>query len=315
MIPVLLGVSLIIFIMLAITPGDPARMLLGSDASEEAVLQKRAELGLDDPFITRYAKFVASAVKGDLGTSYTTRQPVIIEIFERYPTTFTLAMLATIVSGILGILLGIISATRQYSIVDNIASTMALLGLSIPNFWMGLMLILLFSLKLGWFPSSGFYGPIYWVLPAITIGFAMSATITRQTRSCMLEVVRQDYIRTARAKGQSETTIIFKHALKNALIPIVTVLGIQFGGVLGGAVITEQVFSIPGLGKLMVDAIKNRNYPLVQGGVLVLAISFSLINLLVDIMYAYIDPRIKSQYSKPSIKKTKAEKTEVAAND
>ncbi len=298
MIPVLLGVMFSIFLLLEMTPGDPARLLLGQDATDEAVEILREELGLNRPFLIRFGDFVFKAVtKFDFGTSYSTKQPVTVEILERYPATLLYATLCIGISVLIGIPLGIISATKQYSIFDNVAMTFALLGVSMPTFWFGLMLILLFSVNLGWFPASGFYGPAYWVLPSLTVGISSSGTITRMTRSSMLEVVRQDYIRTARAKGQSENVIIFKHALKNALIPIITVIGIQFGASLGGAIISEQIFSIPGIGKLMVDAIKARNFPVVQGGVLSIALVFSLVNLIVDLLYAFIDPRIKSQFS------------------
>lgn len=281
-----------------ITPGDPAQTLLGTDASPEAVEALREELGLNRPFLVRYGSYVWNLVtKFDMGTSYSTMQPVSTEIMQRFPTTFLYATLCMIVAICIGIPLGIISATRQYSIFDRISTTLSLLGVSMPTFWFGLILIIVFSVNLQLFPSSGFYGPRYWVLPAITIGVHSSCSIARMTRSSMLEVIRQDYIRTARAKGQSEKIIVIKHALKNALIPIVTVVGMQFGANLGGAVVSEQIFSIPGLGKLMIDAVNSRNYPVVQGGVLIIAFSFCMINLLVDILYAYIDPRIKSQFA------------------
>ncbi|HCL79742.1 MAG TPA: peptide ABC transporter [Synergistaceae bacterium] len=301
MIPVLLGVSLVIFTMMYFTPGDPARLILGDTASEAEVEALREEMGLNDTFIVQYSRYLKKAIAhGDLGTSYVTGRPVITEIVARFPTTMLLAMLSVIVSVLIGIPTGIISATKQYSIFDNMAMIFALLGVSMPNFWQGLILIIVFSLHLGWLPASGFYGPSYWILPALTIGTGTAATITRMTRSSMLEVIRQDYIRTARAKGQSEIVVILKHALKNALIPIITVIGLQFGRGLGGAILTESIFSIPGLGKLMVDSIKARNYPVVQGGVLFIAVMFSFINLLVDILYAYADPRIKSQYRRRS---------------
>ena len=313
MIPVLLGVSLVVFTMMYFTPGDPARLILGDTATEPEVAELRQEMGLNDPFIVQYGRYVKKAVfEGDLGTSYVTRRPVITEIWARFPTTMLLAVLSVIVSVLIGIPAGIISATRQYSIFDNLAMMLALLGVSMPNFWQGLVLIIVFSLKLGWLPASGFYGPAYWILPAITIGTGTAATVTRMTRSSMLEVIRQDYIRTARAKGQSELVVIMKHALKNALIPIITVIGLQLGRGLGGAILTESIFSIPGLGKLMVDSIKARNYPVVQGGVLFIAVMFSFINLAVDVLYAYADPRIKSQYAsrrKRSAKKPEAEVT------
>ena len=302
MVFVLAGVSFIIFSMMEITPGDPARQILGPDASEEAVLAMREELGLDDPFAVRYVSYIAGVLHGDFGTSYTTKEPVIHELFARYPTTVLFAVLTVLIASLIGIPLGIISATRQYSWVDNLSTSFAMLGVSIPTFWLGLMLMLLFSVRLEWLPATGFYGPIYWILPAITVGLPASAGIIRMTRSSMLEVVRLDYIRTARAKGQTERKIIYGHALENAMIPVITVVGITFGQSLGGQIVTEQVFAVPGLGKLMVEAINARNYPVVEGGVLLIALAYCVINLLVDIIYAYLDPRIKSQYSS-SIKK------------
>lgn len=297
MIPVLLGVTLVVFSMMYISEGDPARVILGEGANEQEVQALREELGLNDPFLTRYVRYVGGIVtRGDLGKSYVTGRSVSDEIFDRWPTTMLLAVLSVLLSSAIGIPAGIISATKQYSIFDNLAMVLALVGVSMPNFWQGLVLILAFSVYLGWLPASGFYGPLYWILPAVTIGTSTAATITRMTRSSMLDVVRQDYIRTARAKGLSERVTIIRHALKNALIPIITTIGLQFGRGLGGAILTESIFSIPGLGKLMVDSIKARNYPVVQGGVLFIAIAFSLINLLVDILYAFADPRIKSQY-------------------
>ncbi len=314
MLPVLLGVSLVVFSMMYFTPGDPARLILGETASETEVRELREEMGLNDPFLLQYGRYLKKAVfEGDLGTSYVTGRPVITEIVARFPTTMLLAVLSVCISVMIGIPTGIISATRQYSIFDNLAMILALVGVSMPNFWQGLVLIIVFSLHLGWLPASGFYGPAYWILPALTIGTSTAATITRMTRSSMLEVIRQDYIRTARAKGQTELVVILKHALKNALIPIITVIGLQLGRGLGGAILTESIFSIPGLGKLMVDSIKARNYPVVQGGVLFIAVMFSFINLLVDVLYAYADPRIKSQYKRGRKKRKKSAKMEVAA--
>jgi len=305
MIPVLIGVSLIIFTLMFYIPGDPARQILGDRASEESVQQLRAELGLDKPFVIQYVNYMKGALTGDFGISYTTKQPVSAELFARFPTTLLFAIISILVACIIGIPLGIVSATRQYSFIDNLSTTLTLLGMSIPTFWLGLMLMLTFSLNLGWFPATGFYGPKYWVLPSLTIGVTSAAFITRMTRSSMLEVIRQDYIRTARSKGQTEWKIITRHALKNAMIPVVTTIGIIFGSSLGGQIITEQVFSIPGLGKLMLDAIGNRNYPIVRGGVLLIALAFAIINLLVDLLYAYLDPRIKSQFAAGKKRKNK----------
>jgi peptide/nickel transport system permease protein len=299
MIPVLLGVSFIVFSMIYFTPGDPAEYMLGMDATPESVASLRAELGLDKPFLVQYFNYIKNiVVHGDFGTSYTTRRSVTTEIVERLPATVTLAVLSIGLATIIGIITGIIAATRQYSVFDHIATIFALTGVSMPNFWTGLMLIIVFSVYLGWFPSSGFSRPIQWVLPAVTVGLASTANIMRQTRSSMLEVIRQDYINTARAKGQKESKVIFKHALRNALIPVITVIGISFGGMLGGAILAESIFSIPGIGKLMIDSINVKNYPMVQGGVLFIAFGFSVVNLLVDILYAFIDPRIKSQYKR-----------------
>ncbi len=308
MIPVMLGVVLVIFVMLSLSPGDPAVQMLGPDATPEQLEELRDDLGLNDPFLVRYVKYVWNLLHGDLGTSYTTKQPVAKEIFERFPTTLLFTTLACIVGAIVGILFGIVSAVKQYTWFDNVSRVIALIGISVPSFWLGLMFIIWFSVGLGWFPSSGFYGPKYWVLPSLTVGLVQASNVMRQTRSAMLDVVRQDYIRTARAKGQSEMKVIFSHELPNALIPIVTVLGMQFGRGMGGSIISEQVFAIPGIGMLMTNAIGNLNYPVVQGGVLVIALSFSIVNLLIDILYAFIDPRIKSLYSgKKRVRKTKNE--------
>ncbi len=305
-IPVLLGVSLVVFSMIYIAPGDPARIILGDSASEEAIHELRNEMGLNDSFAVQYIRYVKNIVtKGDLGTSYITRRSVTTEIMDRWPKTMLLASLSVLLATFIGIPTGIISATKQYSIFDNLAMVLALIGVSMPNFWQGLVLIIIFSVHFALLPASGFYGPIYWILPVVTIGTSLAATITRMTRSSMLEVIRQDYITTARSKGNKENTVIIKHALKNALIPILTVIGLQLGRGLGGAILTESIFSIPGIGKLMVDSIKARNYPVVQGGVLFIAIAFSFINLFVDILYAFVDPRIKSLYSGKKMRKSK----------
>ncbi len=296
LIPVLLGVSLLVFTILSLTPGDPAQLILGESAPREAVLKLREEMGLNDPFLLQYLRFVKNAIVGDFGRSYTTGREVFGEIFSRFPNTFVLAVTGMIISVCIGIPVGIISATKQYSAMDSISMVLALLGVSMPVFWLGLMLILVFSVKLGLLPSGGFDGLKSIILPAATLGVGSAAIITRMTRSSMLEVIRQDYIRTARAKGVAEKVVINRHALKNALIPIITVVGLQFGGLLGGAVLTESVYSWPGVGRLMVDAIRQKDTPTVLAAVVFLAAVFSVVNLLVDILYAYVDPRIKSQY-------------------
>ncbi|MPL97917.1 Glutathione transport system permease protein GsiC [bioreactor metagenome] len=296
LLPVLVGVSFIVFSLLYITPGDPARMVLGDQATEEAVQEFRNKEGLNDPFLVQYGRYVYKAIQGDIGRSYMTRRPVSDEILSAFPSTIKLAALSMVIAILLGIPFGIISAIRQYSLFDSVTMVFAMVGLSMPVFWLGILLILFFSVQLRWLPSSGFDSLAAMILPSITLAAQSVAIVTRMTRSSMLEVVRQDYIRTARAKGQKESVVIWRHALGNALIPVVTVVGLQFGHLLGGAVLTESIFSIPGVGRLMVEAIKMRDYPLVQGGVLYIAIAFSLVNLLVDLVYAWVDPRIKAQY-------------------
>lgn len=297
LIPVLIGVTFIVFTLLYITPGDPARMVLGEQAPQEAVDELRQDMGLNDPFFVQFGRYVYKAVAhGDIGRSYITKRPVLEEVMSAFPVTLKLSALAMIIALIVGIPCGIISAIKQYSIFDNIVTLFAMIGISMPVFWLGILLILLFSVRLAWLPPSGFDSLASMVLPACTLGAQSVAIITRMTRSSMLEVIRQDYIRTVRAKGQSEKVVIWKHALGNALIPVITISGIQFGILLGGAVLTELIFSIPGVGRLMVEAIKMRDFPIVQGGVLFIAIAFCVVNLLVDLIYAWLDPRIKAQY-------------------
>ena len=296
MIPVIIGVSLLVFLVLKMTPGDPARVVAGSEADEATVEQIREELGLNKPVLQQYVDYMLALLHGDMGTSYTTRKPVADEILARMPTTFILAFAGVFVAVLIGIPLGIISATKQYSVLDYISTLLALGGVAMPNFWLGLMLILLFSLKLGWLPSGGGDSWTSYVLPAITLGVGATASFMRTTRSSMLEVIRQDYIRTTRAKGAGEGRVVMHHALRNAMIPVITVIGLQIGTLLGGAVVNETVFSLPGLGTLMINAINQKNEPVVLGCLITFAIIFSLVNLLIDILYAFIDPRIKSQY-------------------
>lgn len=297
LIPVMLGVTFIVFTLMYITPGDPARIILGESASEASVQQLREEMGLNDPFIVQYGNYLYDlVVHQDIGTSYVTKRPVFTELAAVFPATLKLALLSMLFAILLGIPIGIISAVKQYSWFDSISMIFALIGISMPVFWLGLLMILLFSVKLHWLPASGFSSFKYMIMPAVALGAQSVAIITRMTRSSMLEVIRQDYIRTAKAKGQKQKIVILRHALGNALIPIITIVGLQFGGLLGGAVLTESIFSIPGIGRLMVDSIKMRDYPVVQGGVLFIAILFSIVNLLVDLLYAYVDPRVKSQY-------------------
>ena len=296
LIPVMLGVSFVVFTIMFFTPGDPAKILLGERAPAEEVAMLRTQMGLDDPFIVQFFNFVKKAAQGDLGRSLVTKRAVAAEIWSRFPATLQLSAAAVLIAVLMGIPIGIISATKQYSTFDMVSMVIALIGVSMPNFWQGMMMILLFSITFRILPSSGYGTLNHLIMPAATIGTSAAAVITRMTRSSMLEVVRQDYIRTARAKGLSERVVINRHALKNALIPIVTVIGLQFGSLLGGAVLTESIFSWPGVGRFMVDAIRTKDFPSVQGGVLMLALTFSIVNLAVDILYAYIDPRIKAQY-------------------
>ena len=296
MIPVMLGVILIVFTLMYITPGDPVDTLLGDDATPEMAEQLREELGLNGTYIERLGKYLVNLAHGDLGICYSTKQPVMDRIIQTFPNSLKLAGCSVLLSVAIGLTLGIVSAVKQYSLFDNIAMTLAMIGNAMPNFWQGLLLMLLFALHWKILPASGFDGWTYMILPAITIGTSSAAAVARMTRSSMLEVIRQDYITTAEAKGQTELKIIIFHALKNALIPVITTIGIQFGHLLGGAVLTESIFAVPGVGKMMVDAIKARNYPVVQGGGLMVALTFSLVNLAVDILYAFVDPRIRSQY-------------------
>ena len=296
-IPVGLGVTFLLFAILYFTPGDPARMVLGEQATEESLQEFRRENHLDKSLPERYARFIYGiVVEQDMGRSFITRRPVTDEVRTTFPITMKLAFGSIIIATSLGLLFGIICAVKQYSIFDNITMVVAMLGISIPVFYLGILLILFFSVQLAWLPSSGFDTLSHRILPWITMASVSMSIITRMTRSSMLEVIRSDYVRTARAKGQKEIVIIVKHALRNALIPIITIVGIQFGHMLGGAILTESVFSIPGMGRLAVDAIKARDYPLVQGTIFFIAMAYVVINITVDLFYAWIDPRIRARY-------------------
>ena len=297
MIPVLLGVLFLVFTMNEISPGDPAEMIAGDAASVEVVEQIREDLGLNKPFPVRFLNYTKNIVlHGDLGTSYKTKRPVLEEVMDRLPTTILLSLTSAAFAVILSIPIGIISAIKQNTWIDNLLMVLALIGVAMPAFWQGLMTIILFSVKLGWFPSYGFTTPAHWFMPVLTIGTGAMASLVRITRSSMLEVIRQDYIRTARAKGQTERKVIISHALRNSMIPIITAIAIQLGSMLGGAIVTETVFAIPGIGMLMIQSIKARDYPTIQGAVVVIAVMFSLLNLVVDIIYTFVDPRLKSIY-------------------
>lgn len=304
LIPVLVGVIFIVFSINFISPSDPVTSIVGEDATLEQREEIRESLGLNDPFLVQFGRYLLGVVtRFDLGDDYITGRPVRDEVLERLPITLTLSFVSLAVAGVLGIILGIISATKQYSILDYLSTLFALIASSMPVFWIGLMLMLVFSLKLNCLPSTVEMGTLSiksWILPVATIALNALAVITRNTRSSMLEVIRQDYITTARAKGLPETSVISYHALKNALIPVVTVIGVQIGRTIGNSVVTETIFTIPGLGSLMVNAVKQSNFEVVQGCVLIIAICFSVVNLLVDILYAFLDPRIKGQYVKRS---------------
>ena len=292
-IPVLLIISFICFMMIRLVPGDPVANMLGVNASKEAIAAQRAELGLDKPLLTQYGDFLVKALQGALGKSITTRRPVIDEIAQRYPATLKLALGATVFAAVVGITFGVLSAVKQNKLTDIVIMVFSLLSVSTPSFFLALVMMLLFSIHLGWLPSMGLRTPLHYVLPIITLGMQSVGLIARTTRSSMLEVLRQDYIRTSRSRGISQAVIVMRHAFKNALIPVVTVVGLRFGGLLAGSMLVEAVFSVPGIGRFMVDGVLKRDYPVVQGTVLVLATTFVLVNLAVDLIYALIDPRIK----------------------
>jgi peptide/nickel transport system permease protein len=289
---VLLGVSFVVFFILYLT-GDPALVLLPPDATAEDIRKFREDMGFNDPFIVQYGRFLAGALRGDFGQSVRHGEPAFHLVVERMPATFQLAGAALLVALLLAIPAGVVSAVRRNSAVDYVATVVALLGQSMPTFWLGIMLILIFSVQFNLLPSSGRGGFEHLVLPAVTLGLFTTARITRLTRSGMLEVLNQDYIRTARAKGVSGRPVVWKHAFKNAAIPIVTIVGIELGTLLGGSVITETIFAWPGVGRLSVQAIYNRDYPVVQAAVFLLASTFVLVNLVVDLLYTYLDPRIR----------------------
>ncbi len=323
LVPTLFGVSLIVFTMLHLTPGDPAELLLGERATEESLHALRDHLGLNEPLYVQYGMFLKRLIKGDLGETIRTRQKVWTEIKQRFPATMELSFVALMISCVLGIFLGIISATKQYSIFDYLSMVGALIGVSMPIFWLGLVFMLVFSLNLGWLPISGrlsidvdlsvitnFYildailtrnwiafKDAIWhiIMPAVTLSTIPTAIVARMTRSAMLEVLRQDYIKTAKAKGLSQFKVVYKHALRNAMIPVITTIGLQFGVLLCGAILTETIFAWPGMGKWMYDAVMQRDYMVIQGGTLFISTLFILINLVVDLLYAVINPRISVQ--------------------
>ncbi|KOS26312.1 peptide ABC transporter permease [Bacillus anthracis] len=293
LIPVLFGVVFVVFLIRQMVPGDPALLIAGEGASKETVEQIRHQLGLDKPFIMQYFSYIGNILQGDFGVSIRSNRPVLDEVLIRLPITIELALCSIVITVVIGMIAGIISATKQYSWTDVSIMIIALLGVSLPSFWFGLMLIFYFSVQIQIFPVSGWGTWMHMVLPALTLGASGAAIVARMTRSSMFDVIRQDYIRTARAKGLKERVVIYKHALRNALIPVITVVGLQFGALLGGTVLVESVFAINGLGRLIVDAIRMRDLPMLQGGVLIASVIFVLVNLIVDILYRYFNKRIE----------------------
>lgn len=298
MIPVLIAVSFVVYYLMDLAPGDIISAMAPQDATPEQIEQMKEELGLNGTLIERYFRYLGNLLKGDMGMSLSLKRPVAEVFFERFPATLKLALAATVVALVISIPLGIAAATHHRSLLDGFSMVTAMLGVSMPGFWLGLLLIMWFSLRLGWFPSGGDGTFKYLVLPAIALGAGQAGSLTRITRSSMLDVIRQDYLRTARAKGVSEKNVIRKHALKNALIPIITVFGSTFGNLLGGAVAIETVFSWPGIGRLTVSAVNQRDVTLATGCIIMFTVILTVTMLVVDIVYAYVDPRIKAQYSK-----------------
>ena len=298
MIPVLIAVSFVVYFLMDLAPGDIISSMAPQDATEAEIEMMREELGLNGSLIERYFRYLGGLLKGDMGMSLSLKRPVADVFFERFPATLELALAATVVALAISIPLGIAAATHHRSFLDGFSMVTAMLGLSMPGFWLGLLLILFFSHQLGWLPSGGSGGIVHLILPAIALGAGQAGSLTRITRSSMLDVIRQDYLRTARAKGVSEKMVIRKHALKNALIPIITVFGSTLGNLLGGAVAIETVFSWPGIGRLTVSAINTRDITLATGCIIMFTVLLTVTMLLVDIAYAYVDPRIKAQYTK-----------------
>lgn len=297
MIPVIIGITFIIFFILNLTPGDPAELILGSEATEEAIAELRDQLGLNDPLLVQYGRYMGRLIQGDMGQSYTTGRDIFDSIIERFPTTLRLALTAMGISLLIAIPLGVFSATKQYSLLDSSSMVMCLIGVSIPNFWLGLMLILFFSVNLNILPSGGLNdGALSYVLPSLALATSGAASMARQTRSSMLEVIRQDYIRTAKAKGVRHKTVLIHHALKNAIMPVITLMGLTLGRNFGGAVVVESIFSLPGMGRLLLEGIRGKDAPMVMGCVIFIALMISFANLLVDIIYGFVDPRLKAQY-------------------
>lgn len=313
MIPIILGVSILVFTLMYFTPGDPARIVLGQGATQAEIESLRETMGLNRGYFVRLFDFMVNTfIRGDLGASYISKAPISAEISARLPQTLIMATLFMLIGVLVGVPFGIVAAVKQNSIIDRLCMLLAMLGASIPNFWLALLLVLLFAVRLNILPAMGFGGWQYYVLPTLSGAMGCIAVQARQSRSSMLEVIRSDYVTTARSKGVGSMGVIFKHELPNALIPVITCAGNDFGSSLGGALIIEQIFSIPGMGDYMVQAVFNRDYPVVQASAIFMAIAFSLIMLLVDLLYAFVDPKIKAQYEgKPLFKR----KEKVSANE
>ena len=291
--PTIFGVVTLVFLIIHLIPGDPVEIMLGETATLTDKAKLRADLGLDLPISVQYFRFITNLVQGDFGMSFHFRQPAFDLIIKRLPATIELSLGALVVALMISVPLGILSAAKQYSFIDQTSLFVALLGVSMPNFWLGPLLIIIFSINLGWLPVSGRGDITHLLLPAITLGSSMAAILTRMIRSSLLDILNEEYIKTARAKGLPEQIILFKHALRNALLPVVTILGLQFGSLLAGSIITETIFSWPGIGRLTIQAIISRDYALVQGCVMIIALGYVFINLLTDLLYVWIDPRIK----------------------
>jgi len=292
-IPVVLGVSFAVFMMMHIIPGDPAIIMAGEAAPAHVVEQIRVNLGLNDPLLVQYFRYLGNALRGDLGTSIRNNAPVVNEIFDhRFAITVQLALMATALSVLFGLIIGIVSVVWRRSFLDILLMLIALLGLSMPNFWLGILLINFFAVRLGWLPIVGWGSPAQMVMPTLMLGISGAAVIARMTRASMIEVFNQDYIRTAYAKGATEKIVIFRHALRNALIPVITIVGIQFGSLLSGAILTETIFAINGLGRLLVQSISTRDFPIAQGTILVCSMLFVIVNMIVDITYRFVNKRI-----------------------
>jgi len=311
LIPIIVGITFIVFFILSLTPGDPARMILGANATPAQVEAMREQMGLNDPVLIRYVKYMGGVIRGDFGTSWSTREPVFQMVFARFPYTFQLALLSMLVTVAASIPLGIYSAVKQNTAADSTVMVLSMVLAATPKFWLGILMMLVFSVWLRWLPTSGLVSCKSYIMPTVAMAAASTAINTRIVRASVLDVIKQDYIRTARAKGVKEQTIFRRHALKNAMLPVVTVMGMSFASALGGSVLIENVFSIPGIGLLMIERIRQKDIPSVLACVIFIAVVFAVVNLITDILYSYIDPRIKAQYMRRADKK-RAKEAEAA---